>query len=146
VWEQILPEDGLLIGIDANCDQAEKVHEILTHTSKKDIHIINGYSCNTDTLTRVREILDGRKVDFIFVDGDHHYEYVKEDFKQYKQFVRSGGAIGFHDVASHPFDAPINKKDGLNGGPHRFWKELRGKKFQTQAPHELNVGTGIIYL
>ena len=39
-------------------------------------------------------------VDFIFIDGDHSYEGVKNDYEKYKQFLASDGHIGFHDIIS----------------------------------------------
>lgn len=38
--------------------------------------------------------LDG--IGFLFIDGDHHYEYVKKDIAWIK-YVKKGGKIAFHD-------------------------------------------------
>lgn len=38
--------------------------------------------------------------DFIFIDGDHTYEAVKQDFEDWLPLNSSGGYIAFHD--SHP--------------------------------------------
>ena len=37
-------------------------------------------------------------IDFIFIDGNHRKEVVKEDIADWKKFVRDGGAIAFHDA------------------------------------------------
>jgi predicted O-methyltransferase YrrM len=40
-------------------------------------------------------------VDLIFIDGDHSYEGVKQDFEIYAPLVRSDGLIAFHDILEH---------------------------------------------
>lgn len=36
--------------------------------------------------------------DALFIDGNHSYEYVKKDYENYRDKVKSGGIIAFHDV------------------------------------------------
>jgi cephalosporin hydroxylase len=73
------------------------------------------------TLAEVRRLLDDRQLDFLFIDGDHSYEGVKEDFRLYEPLVRPAGLIAIHDIASE--FAP---------GVARFWSELT----QTRATDE----------
>jgi predicted O-methyltransferase YrrM len=42
------------------------------------------------------------QVDFIFVDGDHSYEGLKEDWEIVKRILRPGGIAAFHDVNPQP--------------------------------------------
>ena len=37
-------------------------------------------------------------VDFIYIDGNHEYEFVKEDIKLYEGKIQKGGVIGGHDI------------------------------------------------
>jgi len=37
-------------------------------------------------------------IDFLFIDGDHTYEGVKQDFQMYSPLVKKGGLIAFHDI------------------------------------------------
>ncbi|MDD2757953.1 MAG: class I SAM-dependent methyltransferase [Patescibacteria group bacterium] len=37
--------------------------------------------------------------DFIFIDGDHTYEAVRQDFLQWFPLLQSGGTVAFHDSA-----------------------------------------------
>jgi predicted O-methyltransferase YrrM len=73
------------------------------------------------TRDRIQTMLDGRVVDFLFVDGDHSYEGVKRDFELYSPLVREGGIVAFHDVAT-----PAE--------PHvvRFWNEFRQEHTVTE--------------
>ncbi len=38
-----------------------------------------------------------RSLDFVFIDGNHSYEYVKEDIQLYLPKVKKNGLIGGHD-------------------------------------------------
>jgi len=40
----------------------------------------------------------GRKVDAVFIDGNHSYEYVKKDLENYYSKVREGGIVALHDA------------------------------------------------
>ena len=97
-------------------------------------------------LTRVLEILDGRPIDFMFIDGDHSYEGVRSDFAMYAWLVRRGGGIvAFHDILPHD--------DGTGIEVDRFWHELTARYEWDQfvALDELREnkvwgGIGVVYL
>ncbi len=69
------------------------------------------------TLEGIREILDGDDLDFLFLDGDHTYEGVKQDFQMYSPLVKPKGLIAFHDIAPHPPETGCDV--------FRFWQEIR---------------------
>lgn len=69
------------------------------------------------TLSNVESILNGEKIDFLFIDGDHTYQGVKADFELYSPLVKSGGLIGFHDIAEHP--------QSWNVGVKQFFNEIK---------------------
>jgi len=83
------------------------------------IYLIRADSHDPKTLEQVKKILNGRKVDFLFIDGDHTYEGVKKDFEMYSPLVRKGGIIAFHDIVSGP-------EENVGGVP-KFWQELKSK-------------------
>lgn len=60
------------------------------------------------------------QVDFAFVDGDHTYDGVKQDYEMYSPLVRKGGVIAFHDIV-HDFKHP-------DVGVDKFWNELKAGK------------------
>ena len=86
----------------------------------QDLRLLREDSHVPETLEKVQGILGEKKVDFLFIDGDHSYEGVKKDFEMYSPLVRKGGVVAFHDVA--PKGVPE-----LTGGVPRFWKEISGK-------------------
>ncbi len=75
-----------------------------------------------DVLTRelLEGILDGKEIDLLFIDGDHTYEGVREDFLLYAGLVAESGVIAFHDVVPHPNHPDV--------GVQTFWSELSGEK------------------
>jgi predicted O-methyltransferase YrrM len=80
------------------------------------VNLIRANSHDKETLVKVRSYLKNRKVDFMFIDGDHTYEGVKQDFNTYKDFLADNALVMFHDIAPHP--NPIY-------GVDKFWKEVK---------------------
>jgi predicted phosphodiesterase len=67
---------------------------------KEKIVPVLGDSHDDSTVEEVRKVLGGKKVDLLFIDGDHTQEGAERDFVKYKQFVREGGIVAFHDISS----------------------------------------------
>jgi predicted O-methyltransferase YrrM len=83
----------------------------------QELHLIRGNSHEPSTHRAVARALGARKVDLLFIDGDHTYEGVRQDFEQYRSLVRPGGLIAFHDVLPSRFDPHI--------GVAKLWAELK---------------------
>ena len=73
----------------------------------------------TSTLYQVKELLDGSKLDFLFIDADHTYEGIKRDFELYSPLMKKGGIIAFHDIVSSP-DRSID-------AVHEFWEQNKNQ-------------------
>ncbi len=43
--------------------------------------------------------LDGRPIDFAFIDGSHSYEYIKNDTERILELMSPGGVVLWHDYA-----------------------------------------------
>lgn len=41
-------------------------------------------------------------IDFLFIDGDHAYEAVRDDFQQWSRHVTPDGTVAFHDALLGP--------------------------------------------
>lgn len=74
------------------------------------------------TLTMVMQVLDGRNIDFLFIDGDHTYDGVRQDFAMYSWLVRRGGLISLHDILAHEPETGVYVKE--------LWDELE-ERFDT---------------
>ena len=64
-----------------------------------------------------------RKIDFLFIDGNHAFDAVKHDFETWGAFVKPGGYIAFHDVL---FDDSGNPQPP-NDGPGRLIQDILSK-------------------
>ncbi|HTW62008.1 MAG TPA: class I SAM-dependent methyltransferase [Terracidiphilus sp.] len=91
------------------------------------------------TLARVREILRGETLDFLFIDGDHSYSGVRSDFEMYAPLVRSGGLIAFHDVAKADSQEEV----------HRLWNEIKPNYRHAEFVHRTGrgaMGIGVLWV
>jgi len=99
------------------------------------VEFLLGNSKDAETVGRATSLLKGRKIDFLFIDGDHAYEGVKRDFELYSPMVRDRGIIMFHDVIYHTDvdDVPS------------FWKEVKRNYDYIEIAQNFNTtGIGLI--
>ncbi len=103
-------------------------------------HFIRGDSHAESTIKELKDILKGRHIDCLFIDGDHTYEGVKKDFTEYKNMVK--GIIAFHDI--HPPYLNIG-----NISVDTFWKEIKNeyqhKEFISNTNQD-GMGIGVLYV
>ena len=105
------------------------------------IWLIRKNSHLLSTLGMVETALEGRKLDFLFIDGDHTYDGVKKDFETYCKLVRKGGLIALHDICIHPPETgcEVNK----------FWAEIKNLYKHDELIHDNKqgcCGIGILYV
>jgi len=93
LWSKfVVGDDPLIIGVDISYDLTEK------SVMNSGFKLVKGDSKDDITLAEVKRILSGREVDYLFIDGDHLYPSVMNDYVKFLPLVRSGGIIGFHDI------------------------------------------------
>jgi len=97
-WHELLDKrEGLLVGVDSGeRGYIEGLRE--QYKDDKRVHLIIGDSQKTDTIREVKGIIGASKFDFFFIDGDHRYKYVMNDYNNYKELVKTDGLIIFHDI------------------------------------------------
>jgi glycosyltransferase involved in cell wall biosynthesis/SAM-dependent methyltransferase len=78
--------------------------------------LMDSDSHSATTRARVAALLDGRAIDFLFIDGDHSCEGVWQDFEKYSPLVAPGGLIAFHDISQVPAE--------WTTGVAQFWREF----------------------
>jgi len=104
------------------------------------IHLLRADSHAPATVSAVRKILGDRRLDLLFIDGDHTYDGVRKDFELYHPLVRPGGLVAFHDVAEHT--------DRTCEVP-RFWDEVKQRYRHTEVIRDRNqgwAGIGLLYV
>tara|TARA_Y100000590_G_scaffold127688_1_gene145994 strand:- start:30073 stop:30750 length:678 start_codon:yes stop_codon:yes gene_type:complete len=62
---------------------------------------IFGLSHDTSSIEKLDKLLNGKKLDLLFIDGDHAYKSVLGDWLIYKSFVNKNGIIAFHDCVAN---------------------------------------------
>lgn len=98
------------------------------------MHLLRGDSHAASSLEAVKAHLGDRPLDFLFIDGDHTYEGVRQDYEMYAPLVRPGGLIGFHDIA-------------YTEGVTRLWNEVRPSYADARefvAPAQPIFGIGLV--
>ena len=103
-WASVIPE-GPKVSVDwnrgFNMNAITAQHRnSLWRKHFLDVRIVEGDSLESDTVEACKIVLDGDLVDWLFIDAQHTYDSALKDFNNYKQFVRDGGYIGFHDICS----------------------------------------------
>ena len=61
-------------------------------------YFINHKSYEPKSVESVRKILKGKYLDLLFIDAQHDYRSVLTDFILYKDLLKKGGIIAFHDI------------------------------------------------
>ncbi len=77
-----------------------------------------------------------RKYDYIYLDGDHSYEGVKNDFEMFWPKLNKGGFMAIHDIGSPD-------KDGNVYGTRKYWKEI-SKEYKVALQFIEDPGLGIV--
>lgn len=123
LWTRAAPPDAHLIAIDTRPPGRLGLRSpfpLVRRSFARDaqhIDLVMGADSHApSTFELVQELLGPRKLDLLFVDGDHSRDGVWKDFRMYCPLVRPGGLIAFHDVSKQT--SPDTE------GTARFWQEF----------------------
>lgn len=80
--------------------------------SRATVHILERInSQDPASVGIIQSYLQGRPVDFLYIDADHSYEGVKADYEIWTPLVRPGGLVGFHDTNHPPVRQLLQEKN-----------------------------------
>jgi predicted O-methyltransferase YrrM len=171
IWSRYLDSVNELVSLDLPGGQfgggydEQKIGIFREFAPSKKMDFVRDDSHQPDTYEEVSDLVNG-DVDFLFIDGDHTYEGVKQDFEMYSELVSEGGIIALHDIVTHPDDAGIVEKRRQNvediedrhllwGESHpdcnvdQFWAELV-EEYETEEiishPKQTWAGIGVVRL
>jgi len=85
-----------------NLSNAQSIAKRKLSKHKNKIIWIKNYSDNA-----IKEIKE--KVDFVYIDGNHEYEYVKRDVENYYKKLKKGGILAGYDITHERFNRDIFK-------------------------------------
>lgn len=97
-----------LIGSEA------KYHENVKPWAPERASLIPGYSYNA-----VKAFYPEPNIDFLFIDGDHTYPAVLQDFTDWTPHVKPGGLLAMHDCRMGREGSP-----NFHEGPSRVAREM----------------------
>ncbi len=139
IWSSLASDK--VISCDLVHRQPQKVllESLPPPDSRCQVRLLTGNSHDPAFKQRVAEELGGEKVDFLFIDGDHTKEGVTADYEDYREFVRPGGMIAFHDI--------VERQPYATNQVHHLWQRIK----QTHAveeyisdPDQCGFGIGVI--
>jgi predicted O-methyltransferase YrrM len=126
-FSQLATRDATLVSIDLpgapNCGgQTQTEREVFATFGPltQSFHFIPEDSHLPSTLAKLESILASRKVDLLFIDGDHSYDGCLADFEMYRHLVAPDGIIAFHDICLFPEQWP-----GTGVGP--AWQVVKAR-------------------
>ena len=148
IWCQLAAPDAHIISVDLPGGQfgggySERSGPFFQSFRRpgQTLHCIRGSSHNDAVRADFQKALAGAELDFLFIDGDHSYAGVKQDFEFYSRFVKHGGLIALHDIHHRPEQPTIEV--------HQFWAELKAKhrreEFIEATNERRKIGIGVIY-
>ena len=161
LWANIVaPVDGIVYCADLKFDWGEfqdhgyadpevKFYRRQIYNDSPYEKYIREFQGDTHNPEFVKNISDQiGEVDFIFIDGDHSADGVRQDFNNYKHLVKNGGYIAFHDI----LETDYHKTFGCY--VHEFWNEIKNvyKSWEFIDPNEYSgcpaksMGIGIIQM
>lgn len=171
VWNRYLESINEFISLDLPGGRfgggynKKKTNIFREFSESTEMKFIRDDSHKSETFETVSK-LAGDGIDFLFIDGDHTYQGVKQDFEMYSQLVSEGGIIAFHDIVNFPDDPSVIEKrrndiDELEDShllwtePHpecevdEFWKEI-APEYDTEElishPKQTWAGIGVVRL
>lgn len=127
--------DGIHGGVTR--DDVNNRNEYFINLYGSRCNFIEGDSHQDLTYDLLVNVLKGQKIDFLFIDGDHTYEGVKQDYEMYKELVSDNGYIAFHDIN----DTQRHRDRNVYVG--KLWNELIGEKIEFNIKADW-AGIGVI--
>ena len=104
------------------------------------LKLVKGFSHEAHV---IEEAEDHGPYDFLFIDGDHSYWSVRQDWDNYSHLVTQGGIIALHDILPRP-----------GYGVSQLWEEITsipGCRYMTICQNEVlsgnegRCGIGVIF-
>ena len=139
IWTAIASERVITCDLRNMDVQRELLEALPPPGSECRVTLISGDSHTQAFRRRIAETLDGERVDFLFIDGDHRVEGVTQDYENFKGFVRPGGLIAFHDIVERQ-SLPENQV-------FHFWKNVRDSLDTEEIiadPNQCGCGIGVV--
>lgn len=141
IWSHLVSERVISCDLKDMTYQAPLFTRFPPPGSNCRMTLLSGNSHSPEFKARVAQELNGAGADFLFIDGDHTDQGVTADYNDYKEFVRPGGLIGFHDIVEKQ-PLPINQV-------HCLWQKLKPLaevEEYVKDPEQHGFGIGVLHV
>jgi len=115
IFSRLMDAGSIIVSIDIHKFSDSRIELYRNFDREKVIKIIRANTFDEATPIKVYDALGKVQADLLFIDADHTYAGVKNDFNKFSPFVKNGGLIAFHDI----------NPDRGNGVPD-FWENIKG--------------------
>lgn len=149
-WCQVTNKEGKKISLDlptgasGSWNYAEPAacleRERLLRSFASDVRCVTGDSHSLKSFEDVHNILNGELLDFLFIDGDHSEQGVRQDWFMYSKLVKPGGLIAFHDIKASAYH------EHLGCFVHHFWQKLDARKVEIKSGQSEWGGIGVVFV
>ena len=141
IWSNIASQKVITCDIHGDNRRTKFYESFPPENSDCSVKTMSGNSHDASFKESVKEELAGEKVEFLFIDGDHTEKGVEQDFNDYKDFVRPGGIIAFHDI--------LEKQPTPANQVYYLWERLKNnhevQEFVDDS-EQCGYGIGIIHV
>lgn len=141
IWSKIASEQVITCDLQDMHHQAPLFTNFPPPESTCTVTLLSGDSHSASFKQKLADTLGGEQADFLFIDGDHTEPGVTQDYLDYKEFVRPGGLIAFHDIVE-------NQPLAVNQVYH-LWKRLtpiaKTEEF-VDNPNQCGFGIGVLHV
>lgn len=117
IWANLASELVITCDINKSKIREELYNSFPPPNSNCKVIPLSGNSHDQEFIETVKSLLNGKQIDFLFIDGDHTKDGVKSDYEMYSPLVRSGGIIAFHDI--------LEKQPVPDNQVFYFWDEIK---------------------
>ena len=139
IWAQLASERVITCDLMPMERRGPLIQAFPPPTSDCQVVLMTGDSHSQAFRERGEPELAGKRVDLLFIDGDHSTEGVRLDYEMYRDLVRPGGLIAFHDIVE---DQPL-----AGNRVYDFWRKVRDQPGAFElvgAPDQCGYGIGVL--
>jgi predicted O-methyltransferase YrrM len=103
LWCQAAADDATIVSIDLSSrrrysPKRRELYAKFVKSASQKLHFLPFSSHEQSTVEKASALFGNKKIDYLFIDGDHTYEGVKSDYQMFNHLVKKGGLIAFHDI------------------------------------------------
>ena len=102
LWCQAAAEDATIVSIDLSSrsrysPKRRELYAKFVKSTKQKLHFLPFSSHEQSTVEKASALFGGKKIDYLFIDGDHSYDGALKDFNNFYKKVKIGGIFAGHD-------------------------------------------------